>query len=431
MRKIGVSFRLASGATVATIIAACGGAGIPQYALDGRAAIHASCEGLRAGDRLECVQQMPLLEPSEPRAGDCAVRADGEGWSTRNAPLCVADLEKSAREHPCPEPSATVGASASKGACELRLRDVERASRCLRDWRLAEANVVHAPSMSCFVAVEAERHRVTVQIVGLEKAVAAARTTVASQPARDEVREAEEKRRSERALLSISDEANQVAARWCADTWIDKLPDDNGRCVELRARQVGETAPCWSGHSAPGGLSVQRDPYSFSSEPRECYAVKLRDDEQRSCESACKLAAHGAAEKAFGSALDTCLAKFATSGTSNEGCDIGRPSTRSFISADDFEQRRTACNAECKRKGPTAKARAAADKARDAQEGERRERRDGCVSRCERASERKCEGLPDTGLVGQQSLCLRDALKGCCGSCGATVNTTNYRMCTH
>jgi hypothetical protein len=138
--------------------------------------------------------------------------------------------------------------------------------------------------------------------------------------------------------------------------------------------------------------------------------------------------------------LAACLDGFDARKRENR-CELTRPQTAHMDQAT-FAAAMTACSAECKAKGPAAQReretaqreqtrRAADDKAREARGTQDPGRRDACVTKCEQDSDRKCAGLPDTGLVGQQSLCLRDALKACCGPCGTSINTNNFSMCTH
>ncbi len=255
-----------------------------------------------------------------------------------------------------------------------------------------------------------------------------------------EKRAKEEKRRAESGWMTIGAQASRTAAARCGQLWTESPSESSGSrdpiaiCEELRTRDVGDPDVCWVGSGAAlaaGGLSVERDPYSFTSAPRDCFSIRLTTDERKSCEDSCRAAAHEAARVALAKSLDDCLAEFVGSGPGKAVCELQRPSSRAYLSQEEVDAKRASCTIECKKGGPLARAKAAAEKTREGKEAAGRGKRDACVRTCESAAERKCEGLPERGLVGQKSLCLRDALVACCGSCGVGINTTNYSMCIH
>ena len=405
---------------------------------------------MRAADeRLACVQRMTALA-DEPRDGACMGHVSGEGWTAQAAPPCMSALSSDHAAECAREPSSPERALRAKEACAAAERELDEAAECLRVDRPRYGNV-RGVSLSCFVALEKKRREVSARATTLgapprEPSAAEARTAAETKEADraswQERRRADEvRRREERGLRSIGAEAAHVAAERCGDRWTESPKDASSwkspiaLCEELRTREIGDPSSCWVGEGlaiAAGGLSLERNPESFTSAPGDCFAVPLNEGERKTCEDACRSAAHEAADAAFTKALDACLARFSESGAvPKEGCEVKRPSSRSFVTPEALETRRAACAVECKAKGPAARAKAAADKAREAKEAAGRGRRDACVRTCESGAERKCEGLPDHGLVGQRSLCLRNALVACCTPCGAAINTTNYSMCTH
>lgn len=296
---------------------ACGGA-ISQNALDARAGHLRACDDRAPGERASCVGQIPPLTQDEPTTGPCMAHVDGERWAREAAPSkCDGSQRASASRARATclaerTPAGTSAAEAAVRACQDTLRAIDEQAACLRAWKPGYANV-HGLSLSCFVDVEQDRTAVTERIASLEKALAGLRQQDADRDAAEQKKVAESKRQDQaRALIAAASEE-------CRKGLLDHTP--------------------------------------------KCEDAKLTGDEKKACSEGCRVAGLAEGDRTFSVAIDACVEAFANTGI-QKPCAVTRPSEGPFAGAE-FDKRMQACSAECKKKGPAARAEALAEKAKE------------------------------------------------------------------
>lgn len=289
---------------------------------------------------------------------------DGERWATQAAPSkCDGSRLTSAsraRSTCLAErtPADTLAAEKAVRACQDTLRAVDEQATCLRAWKPGFANV-HGLSLSCFVDVEQDRRTVTERIASLEKTLAALRQQDADRNTAEQKKLAESKRQDQaRALIAAASEE-------CRKGLLDRTP--------------------------------------------KCEDANLNDEEKKACSDGCRAASLAEGDRTFSVAVDACVEAFANTGI-QKPCAVTRPSEGPFAGAE-FDKRMQACSAECKKKGPAARAEVVRERAKNSAV----ERRAACFQNCEGPA-RRCADAHGNQVV--QS--CKDSLTSCCRACGGT-----------
>lgn len=364
------------GVGIAIFAAACGG--VSQGAVDVRASEYGNC-GLGPGnERLACTKRMTPFRDDEPREGACTAKV--ENWDPEPPKFCLSRVGLVLCE---PTTGSLEGVRAAREKCEVAIKEIDAAARCLlhdtSSAREGDAYVLRrrAPSLSCFVGLEEQRRAASDTIALLDKSMSELREKKAADEAQ-QVKDLAEAKRSAAAATLLRETAEECRK---------KVLDQNPACNDAR----------------------------------------LRDDERKSCAESCAKAGHDEADRTFALALDACVDTFAEKGTAQD-CPVRRPA-EGFMAGAEFDKRMTACSAECKKKGPAARAQALADKAREAS----RERFATCIERCE-ASAQQCYVNWKGGCVGtgpsscdSRTQCAKRAAP-CCRACGANGMTSNLPL---